>query len=676
VKIVSQAMNVATGGTSSSVNADASKGSLQSSFSAVIGATVEAAQQNGDAKLVKAKNVDTKQTSSPESKKKPASFNTGNASAASQAYSSGVPENSAATLVAQVAVPQTVSAVIVDSAVTSKISGDATVASKLAAVQVDSVNGSSELVDSSQANASKADSDLSITPMIAAPPALVAPVENVNSAAAGAVSEVAATKVSVEQSIATVGVPVPRSVEASTDAIASGLPNSEISGLTKQKDLNAPPLPEMKSLRTAVNDKNPATPVTGFTKPMSGVASSHPAANVAVASSVNPTVTAPQGHGRNDALPQPMATFNDSDPVKSNAAPVELPNKQVAEVETATEPVANSQMLAKRQQANLTATAAQTADSQTVALQTGAQQTVTQPLAVPSTAILQSADASFSTDGAGGFKLSGTAPTSGKSAVPSTSGLSVVGKGKTANSDLRSNRSTASTDDDDSSDETDPKVAASSIVLPTTEPGQAMSHVKGAVETAVLAGNAQAAQGSAHASVPPVSSASAPAITSAVSTMVPAQATSAESAPAMHALNSAQLIQSVHGSEMRLGMQSAEFGNISINTTINRETLSAQISMDHSALGHALAMHLPAIEEKLGSAYGLQTKVELRDTGSNSAPNDSSSSESKGDRRPSGGGTGTSTSMLQRSIGGLTSSSFSSSSTSVATASSRLDIRI
>ncbi len=76
--------------------------------------------------------------------------------------------------------------------------------------------------------------------------------------------------------------------------------------------------------------------------------------------------------------------------------------------------------------------------------------------------------------------------------------------------------------------------------------------------------------------------------------------------------SSAQLIQSAGQTEMRLGMHSAEFGNISISTSVSHQTISAQISLDHSELGRALAVHLPAIEAKLGSAYGLEASVQLR----------------------------------------------------------------
>jgi hypothetical protein len=149
------------------------------------------------------------------------------------------------------------------------------------------------------------------------------------------------------------------------------------------------------------------------------------------------------------------------------------------------------------------------------------------------------------------------------------------------------------------------------------------------------------------------------------------QTTSSSDAQAASALSSAQLIQSTHGSEMRLGMKSAEFGDISISTSLNREALSAQISIDHAALGHALSVHLPAIEEKLGNAYGVQAKVELRDAGNSSTPNDSGREPNQS--RSSQGWNG---SAQAGTSAGLTSALTSSSQASVASTSSRLDIRI
>ena len=89
-------------------------------------------------------------------------------------------------------------------------------------------------------------------------------------------------------------------------------------------------------------------------------------------------------------------------------------------------------------------------------------------------------------------------------------------------------------------------------------------------------------------------------------------------AGAMPGVSSAHLVQSLHQSEMRLGMNSSEFGAISISTSVSRQTVSAQISVDHSELSRALSLHLPAVEERLGHAYGLQAKVEVRDGSSSS----------------------------------------------------------
>jgi hypothetical protein len=136
------------------------------------------------------------------------------------------------------------------------------------------------------------------------------------------------------------------------------------------------------------------------------------------------------------------------------------------------------------------------------------------------------------------------------------------------------------------------------------------------------------------------------------------------------AVNSAQLIQSVHRSEMRLGMQSAEFGNISISTSLNHQSLSAQISVDHPELGRALAVHLPAMEQKLGSAYGLQAKVDLN--GGNSSASTASGQDSQGGRQQQSGNK-----VANPLIAGVAPVSTAALPMEiVATGSVRLDIRI
>ena len=79
---------------------------------------------------------------------------------------------------------------------------------------------------------------------------------------------------------------------------------------------------------------------------------------------------------------------------------------------------------------------------------------------------------------------------------------------------------------------------------------------------------------------------------------------------------------------MRVGMHSAEFGNLSINTSVNRQSIAAQISFEHMDLGKAITAHLPSIEAKLSSDYGMHARVEVRDQSMGSAA-DSGRGESR-----------------------------------------------
>lgn len=91
-------------------------------------------------------------------------------------------------------------------------------------------------------------------------------------------------------------------------------------------------------------------------------------------------------------------------------------------------------------------------------------------------------------------------------------------------------------------------------------------------------------------------------------------------------INSASVLQSLHGSEMRVGLHSPEFGSISIATTLSPGNVAAQITLDHSALSRALAVHLPGMEQKLASALGVTAKVEMQ-AGGSTAQSDSSSGQ-------------------------------------------------
>ena len=174
-----------------------------------------------------------------------------------------------------------------------------------------------------------------------------------------------------------------------------------------------------------------------------------------------------------------------------------------------------------------------------------------------------------------------------------------------------------------------------------------------------------------------------PAAHAASSVPVTSADTAAEPA-AIPGASSAQLIQSAGQTEMRLGMHSAEFGNISISTSVSHQAISAQISLDHSELGRALAVHLPAIEEKLGAAYGLHARVEVRD-GSASAQTAPSGQHGQGGQEQAGragsgqGRSGFTPSPMKEAtaIGmGLASTAANDLSLGTLAAGTRLDIRV
>ena len=155
--------------------------------------------------------------------------------------------------------------------------------------------------------------------------------------------------------------------------------------------------------------------------------------------------------------------------------------------------------------------------------------------------------------------------------------------------------------------------------------------------------------------------------------------------PVLAGASSAQLIQSAGQTEMRLGMRSAEFGNISISTSVSHQAISAQIALDHSELGRALAMHLPAIEEKLGSAYGLHARVEVRDESAASRPATDSGQQGGGSQEQTGRARGgqsrngsavSSVSEGNTGKAGFTSVESSSPSLAAPAERSRLDVRI
>ena len=83
----------------------------------------------------------------------------------------------------------------------------------------------------------------------------------------------------------------------------------------------------------------------------------------------------------------------------------------------------------------------------------------------------------------------------------------------------------------------------------------------------------------------------------------------------MSGISTAQLIQTMGETQMRVGMHSNEFGDISIRTVVSQQQMQAQISVDHNELGNALSAHIPSIQTKLGSEYGLHATIEVNQSG-------------------------------------------------------------
>jgi hypothetical protein len=87
----------------------------------------------------------------------------------------------------------------------------------------------------------------------------------------------------------------------------------------------------------------------------------------------------------------------------------------------------------------------------------------------------------------------------------------------------------------------------------------------------------------------------------------------------MSGISATRLIQTMGSSEMRMGMHSNEFGNISIRTSISQQQVQAQISVEHIGLGNALSAHINSVQSKLGSDYGLNANIQLNQSGASSS---------------------------------------------------------
>jgi hypothetical protein len=86
-------------------------------------------------------------------------------------------------------------------------------------------------------------------------------------------------------------------------------------------------------------------------------------------------------------------------------------------------------------------------------------------------------------------------------------------------------------------------------------------------------------------------------------------------ASASGGVNAARVIQTMSESEMRVGMHSVEFGDISVRTSISQQQLFAQITVDHRDLGTAISSHIPLAQAKLGNDFGIHASIEVNQSG-------------------------------------------------------------
>ena len=92
-------------------------------------------------------------------------------------------------------------------------------------------------------------------------------------------------------------------------------------------------------------------------------------------------------------------------------------------------------------------------------------------------------------------------------------------------------------------------------------------------------------------------------------------------------INTARVIQSVGETEMRVGMHSTEFGDISIRTSVSQQQMMTQISVDHGALGAAISARIPSVQEKLGNDHGVQATIQLNQSGTSTSDGRGQSSQ-------------------------------------------------
>jgi hypothetical protein len=128
----------------------------------------------------------------------------------------------------------------------------------------------------------------------------------------------------------------------------------------------------------------------------------------------------------------------------------------------------------------------------------------------------------------------------------------------------------------------------------------------------------------------------------AAKTVDHAAPTSTAAPQALPTINTAQLIHTMGQSEMRVGMRSTEFGNISISTSTTRDLISAQISLDHGELAKTIAAHLPEMQSRMGGNQAIDVRIDMngaatgQNAGTSAGMYNGSADQSRGGRQQAG----------------------------------------
>jgi hypothetical protein len=85
--------------------------------------------------------------------------------------------------------------------------------------------------------------------------------------------------------------------------------------------------------------------------------------------------------------------------------------------------------------------------------------------------------------------------------------------------------------------------------------------------------------------------------------------------PTHTSINTAKLVQGLSQSELRVGLQTRDFGNIDIRTSVNRHEFSAQISVEHNDVARTLITELPSLYARLNDHQVTVSNIQIQNQG-------------------------------------------------------------